>query len=183
MAVSKSQQKAVHKYVKANYDRMELTVPKGQKDTIKAHAAAFGESVNGFIGRAISEAMERDGGTAQEIAGKPTESTQGARVVSLPSEAVRTAQGGTEMGKQPAPVDRAKAWENILETFSDVSTADLDKARCERLGIMYLPPGTLEAAQQAAERTGETVVDFVARAVAEQQIRDDRSFKMGINPS
>ena len=62
MAVSKSQQKAVHKYVKANYDRMELTVPKGQKDTIKAHAAALGESVNGFIGRAILETMERDGG-------------------------------------------------------------------------------------------------------------------------
>ena len=62
MAVSKSQQKAVHKYVKANYDRMELTVPKGQKDTIKTHASTRGESVNGFIGRAILETMERDGG-------------------------------------------------------------------------------------------------------------------------
>lgn len=60
MAVSKAQQKAVHKYVKANYDRMELTVPKGQKDAIKAHAEARGESVNGFVNRAISEAMERD---------------------------------------------------------------------------------------------------------------------------
>lgn len=60
MAVSKSQQKAVHKYVKANYDRMELTVPKGRKDVIKAHAEARGESVNGFINRAISETMERD---------------------------------------------------------------------------------------------------------------------------
>ena len=183
MAVSKSQQKAVHKYVKANYDRMELTVPKGQKDTIKSHAAALGESVNGFIGRAISETMERDGGMAPEIAGKPAELTQRAGVVSLPSKAVRTAQEGAETGKLPVPVDKAKAWENILGTFSDVSTVDLDKARCERLGIMYLPPDTLEAAQQAAERTGETVVDFVARAVAEQQRRDDRSFKMGINPS
>ena len=60
MAVSKSQQKAVHKYVKANYDRMELTVPKGRKDMIKAHAEAHSESVNGFINRAISEAMDRD---------------------------------------------------------------------------------------------------------------------------
>lgn len=63
MAVSKAQQKAVHKYVKANYDRMELTVPKGQKDTIKAHAEARGESVNGFVNRAIAETMERDNGT------------------------------------------------------------------------------------------------------------------------
>ena len=61
MAVSKSQQKAVHKYVKAYFDRMELTVPKGRKETIKAHATAQGESMNGFINRAIDEAMERDG--------------------------------------------------------------------------------------------------------------------------
>ena len=61
MPVSKAQQKAVHKYVKANYDRMELTVPRGQKETIRTHAAARGESVNAFIARAIRETMERDG--------------------------------------------------------------------------------------------------------------------------
>ncbi|MCD8085487.1 MAG: hypothetical protein LUF28_04035 [Clostridiales bacterium] len=60
MAVSKAQQKAVHKYVKANYDRMELTLPKGQKAVIKAHAQEMGESVNAFVGRAISETMQRD---------------------------------------------------------------------------------------------------------------------------
>lgn len=66
MAVSKAQQKAVHKYVKANYDRMELTVPKGQKEAIKAHAEARGESVNGFVNRAISEAMDRDNAAPSE---------------------------------------------------------------------------------------------------------------------
>lgn len=60
MAVSKSQQKAVHKYVKANYDRMELTIPKGQKDVIKAHAERRGESANGFVWRAVQETMDRD---------------------------------------------------------------------------------------------------------------------------
>lgn len=60
MAVSKAQQKAVHKYIKANYDRLELTVPQGRKDKIKAHALTMGESVNGFINRAITETMERD---------------------------------------------------------------------------------------------------------------------------
>ena len=60
MAISKSQQKAVHKYVKANYDRMELTVPKGRKAEIKAHAEASGQSVNAYINEAIDEKMERD---------------------------------------------------------------------------------------------------------------------------
>lgn len=60
MAVSKAQQKAVNKYMAANYDRVNLTVPKGKKEIIKNHAEARGESVNGFINRAIDEAMERD---------------------------------------------------------------------------------------------------------------------------
>lgn len=58
--VSKAQQKAVHKYVKNNYDRMELTVPKGQKAFIKCHAEKHGESVNSFVIRAIEETIERD---------------------------------------------------------------------------------------------------------------------------
>lgn len=57
---SKAQQKAVHKYVKANYDRFELTTPKGNKEKIKAHAQKQGESLNGFINRAISETIDRD---------------------------------------------------------------------------------------------------------------------------
>ena len=60
MPVSKAQQKAVHKYVKANYDRQEITFPKGKKAKIKAHAETQGESVNAFINRAIDETMERD---------------------------------------------------------------------------------------------------------------------------
>lgn len=60
MAVTKAAQRAVNKYMKDNYDRINLTVPKGEKETIQAHAASMGESANGFISRAIREAMERD---------------------------------------------------------------------------------------------------------------------------
>ena len=60
MAISDSQRKAVAKYNAANYDRIELRVDKGRKDIIKAHAESKGESVNGFINRAIEEAMERE---------------------------------------------------------------------------------------------------------------------------
>ena len=128
MPASKAQQKAVTKYMKANYDEIKVRVEKGQKDSIQAHAVAHGESVNGFIGRAISEAMERDGGTASSSPRQAAEMAQGAGVVSLPSD-------------------------------------------------------TLEAAERAAKRTGETVAAFVARAVADQEKRDDRSFQMGINPA
>ena len=39
------------------YDRINLTVEKGRKDVIKAFADAQGESVNGFINRAVNAAM------------------------------------------------------------------------------------------------------------------------------
>ncbi len=60
MPATKAQQKAVNKYMKENYDEIKVRVEKGRRDKIKAHAEARGESVNGFIGRAITETMERD---------------------------------------------------------------------------------------------------------------------------
>lgn len=62
MATSKAQQKATNKWIAKTYDRINLTVPKGKQADIKAHAEQRGESVNGFINRAIDEAMERDKG-------------------------------------------------------------------------------------------------------------------------
>lgn len=63
MSISKAQQEAVHRYVKKNYDRIELVVkPKGKKNELKAHAAERGESLNAFINRAIDETLERDNG-------------------------------------------------------------------------------------------------------------------------
>lgn len=41
------------------YDRINLTVPKGKKDEIKAHAESRGESVNGYIWRLIQEDMSK----------------------------------------------------------------------------------------------------------------------------
>lgn len=109
MAVSKAQQKAVNKYMAANYDRINLTVPKGRKEEIQAFAAQTGESVNGFINRAIGEAM---GESPQQPAGAP----QGVGAI--------------------------------------------------------LTPETLKAAQEAAQRAGETVAAFIGRAVDVQAQRD-----------
>lgn len=58
MTISKAQQKATSKYVKANYDELKVRVPKGKKDKIKSYADSKGESVNRFVNRAIDYAME-----------------------------------------------------------------------------------------------------------------------------
>lgn len=50
-----------NKYNAKAYDRINLTVNKGKKELIKAHAEQQGESTNSFINRAIDETMERDG--------------------------------------------------------------------------------------------------------------------------
>ena len=54
------------KWDAANLDRISIALPKGQKDIIKAHAESQGESVNGFISRAIENQMERDKGAGEE---------------------------------------------------------------------------------------------------------------------
>lgn len=120
--------RANNKYAAKAYDRINIAVPKGRKDKIKALADTRGQSVNAYIISAIDEKMEQDsGGTASEIAEKGPESAQGAWMVSLPSE-------------------------------------------------------TLRAAQEAAQSAGETVSQFVERAVSIQAQRDQASLKIGINP-
>lgn len=93
MAVSKAQQKAVTKYVKAKYDRFGLTMPKGHLDEIKAHAEAQGESVNGFINRAIDHqiSQDRDKGPSEALQGPP-----GDEGISLHPEALQTAQSAAQ---------------------------------------------------------------------------------------
>ena len=60
MPISDAQKKAVRKYKENNYDRIELSVPKGQKQIIQTHAQSRGESLNGFVNRAIDETIEKD---------------------------------------------------------------------------------------------------------------------------
>lgn len=109
MPASKAQQKAVNKYVKANYDLYQIKMPKGKKDDIKAVAAAAGESMNQYIINAIDQ---------------------------------RTAQ----------------------EAIGQLAVA----------GVVSLPSETLEAAQRAAEAAGETVPQFIERAVETQAQEDTR---------
>ena len=54
-----AQAKAHKKYMEG-FVELRARVSYAERDSIQAHATARGESVNGFIKRAISEAMERD---------------------------------------------------------------------------------------------------------------------------
>lgn len=43
-----------------NYDSLLIRLPKGKKEIIQNFAQSIGESVNGFINRAIDEAMKEE---------------------------------------------------------------------------------------------------------------------------
>lgn len=57
MTVSKAAQKATEKYDKKNYDRILVKFPKGTKEKIKE----TGETVNGFINKAVLNRLEEQG--------------------------------------------------------------------------------------------------------------------------
>ena len=44
-------------YVKRNYDRLAITIPKGSKKAVEAAADAAGESVNGYTNKALLQRM------------------------------------------------------------------------------------------------------------------------------
>lgn len=110
MAVSEAQKKSAQKWDAANLDRVSIAMPKGMKDTVKAAAAAAGESMNQYI---ISA-------TEQRISGKDHQ--------------------------------------NAAESHGSSST--------------ILTPDALKIAQEAAQRAGEDIPEFVTRAVANQNQRD-----------
>lgn len=49
-----------NEFISKNYDRVNLTMPKGKKEVVKNYAKKKGESVNAFINRAIDETMAND---------------------------------------------------------------------------------------------------------------------------
>ena len=53
-------------YARKVYDQLRVNVKKGQKEIIKAHAKNQGESLNGFINRAINETINNDNDKEQE---------------------------------------------------------------------------------------------------------------------
>ena len=61
-AKKKANKKWNDEHMKDRYDRIQIVVAKGDKDIIQAAAQAAGETVSGYIKKAVEERMERDGG-------------------------------------------------------------------------------------------------------------------------
>jgi len=54
--------RAVRKYNEKSYDRIEIVVPRGDKERIKTAAEQEGTSVNSYINKAIREKMQKSTG-------------------------------------------------------------------------------------------------------------------------
>ena len=57
-----------NRYAVEHYDRINLVVKQGVREIIRKTAETKGESVNGYINKAIREALKRDGVTIEEDA-------------------------------------------------------------------------------------------------------------------
>lgn len=119
-------------YAKAKLKRIPLDVQKEKYDEIKGAAEAAGESVNGYIKKAIDERM-----TADKIPDTGAHMDPSAHPEAAPSPSGSTKQ---------------------------------------------LPPDTWTAAEAGSSYTGETVTEFIDRAISEQTRRDDVSRRLGVNP-
>ncbi|MBQ6734856.1 MAG: hypothetical protein IJR00_08110 [Lachnospiraceae bacterium] len=62
MPATPANQRAVKKYKDANYMRIELPVRKEFGETIKAAAAAAGESVTAYVSKAVKAYMDNENG-------------------------------------------------------------------------------------------------------------------------
>lgn len=64
--LSAARKRATNKYLHEKIDEIKVRVPKGRKADLQAHAQARGESLNGFITRAVDEQIKRDDGAVTE---------------------------------------------------------------------------------------------------------------------
>lgn len=60
MPISEARKRANAKYNAKAYDKTMIRLYAGELDTIRNHAQQRGESLNGFICRAIRETIQRD---------------------------------------------------------------------------------------------------------------------------
>lgn len=174
-SISEARKRATNKYLQEKVDEIKVRVPKGQKEAVQTHAAACGESVNGFIGRAIKEAIARDG--VEKPAGTP--GTPAAIPISPAQQ--NAAQPVSAPVLAPEQQQQVKAH---IEKTGEKEAAFLERAvsaTIKRDGVsleMGINPATGEKLQQAgthAEARREPISGFLARAIDETIERDQNA--------
>lgn len=66
MPISEARKRANTKYEAKAYDKTLIRLYAGELDTIRDHAQQRGESLNGFICRAIREQIQRDNAAGED---------------------------------------------------------------------------------------------------------------------
>ena len=191
--------KSNNKWTNAHYDRINIAVPKGQKDIVQNHAAARGESVNGFIGRAIGETMERDNGggvlpetgataeTAQTPEGAAQTLTEAKRIVRAAGDVILPSllrESVAEASRAAGETDDAFLWRAVsgqAEQDSENRKAAVNASDAPQ-GILIpvvvsLSLDELERVQAAAKAAGEGITDFMRRAVKTRAARKPKGKK------
>lgn len=108
--------------------------------------------------------------------------------INLDRISVAAPKGTKERWKSAATAHDKSLNQLIVEAVDHQISQDRDKGPQEALqgpsggSVVSLHPEALQGAQRAAQRAGETVSQFVERAVEIQAQRDDISIAMGINP-
>ncbi len=119
MAERKNSEKRIatnNRWTNAHYDRINIAVPKGRKDEIKALADARGQSVNAYIVSALDEKVERDG------AGTPTTGADGILTRSTVKAAQKAAQAaGEDLSQFVARAVEAQAHRDALARKMDIN--------------------------------------------------------------
>lgn len=172
MAVSERKKASNKKWDVANIERLSIAVPKGERDEIKASAAAAGESINKYIIEAIRARMGgTDGGAAPaaEIvqAAQPGQVLDGA---ALESAKVAAAAAGETL---PAFVARA-----VRQAADADARERLLAVACKNAGL----PSSADAsaAAESCAISACDVVDWAARTDHLRALRESARASAGI---
>ncbi len=99
------------KWDAANLDRLSIALPKGSRETIKAHAVGQGESTNAFIKRAIDCQIERD--TSQKPSELPVRAANPLVGIITP-DTLKAAQRAAEATGEDMPAFMARSVERTV---------------------------------------------------------------------
>lgn len=127
MALTTQRKEYIYQYAKENLKRIPLDVPKSDYEEIKAHASSNRESVNGFIKRAISETIARDGtekptgapGSSAAVPVSPASPNAAQAVsapaISIPPKKLNQAKAHAEARREPVSCFLVRAIDETME--------------------------------------------------------------------